>query len=129
MTPPPGGTRVQWEAYQDFAGTPEGRGAGFHDPSVEGDWLLQLVEDPRPNADPKRGWQVVGRMTETGTTPPRSPLPSNSPSSSPLAVADVRMLTIDELRSGTEAARSNHAPGTVIADVTLDRQASINQDL
>jgi hypothetical protein len=64
VTPPPDGIRVQSEAYNGFA--PENAGQ-VPAPPVEGTWLLQLVEDPRPHQDPQRGWQLVGELSDTTT--------------------------------------------------------------
>ena len=55
----PVGIPVQWSAYQEFIGKP---GVTAPSPPVEETWLLRLVEDPRPNADPKRGWLVVSQF-------------------------------------------------------------------
>ena len=57
----PVGIRVQGTAYRDYSGTLARLGPS--DPA-EGTWLLRLVEDPRPNAEPKRGWLVVSRLDE-----------------------------------------------------------------
>ena len=57
----PVGIRVQGTAYRDYSGTLARLGP--LEP-VEGNWLLRLVEDPRPNADPKRGWLVVSRLDQ-----------------------------------------------------------------
>lgn len=75
VTPPADGIRVQPEAYNEFV--PENAGQ-VPAPPAEGAWLLQLVEDPRPNRDPQRGWQLVGELDPpTGVAPGQTPIPSS----------------------------------------------------
>jgi hypothetical protein len=62
VTPPVGAVQVQPNAYADFAPDPAQAvdGAG-HVPRA-GTYLLRLVQDPRPGANPKTGWQVIARL-------------------------------------------------------------------
>ena len=62
MQAPPNGIRVQWTAYQDFALDPQTALGGTGDVPRLGLYVLRLVSDPRPGADPATGWQVVARI-------------------------------------------------------------------
>jgi hypothetical protein len=73
VTPPNDGIRVQPEAYNELV--PQNAGQ-VPAPPFEGTWLLQLVEDPRPNRDPQRGWQLVGQLDSGVQAPEASPAAS-----------------------------------------------------
>jgi hypothetical protein len=86
--PPADSIPVQWEAYGEFASGGSNASVSTRAP-IEGIWLLRLVEDPRPDADPKRGWQVVGHVDDaTVRTPDDSRIqdPASNPINSRLSV-------------------------------------------
>lgn len=62
IVPPAGAITVQPGAYEEFASdpAPEADGVGFQ-PRL-GTYLVHMVIDPRPGADPPSGWQVVARL-------------------------------------------------------------------
>ena len=62
ITPPVGAVRVQPGAYQEFAADPATASDGVGHVPREGAYLLRLVQDPRPGANPQTGWQVVARL-------------------------------------------------------------------
>ncbi len=62
---PAGSVRVQWDAYQRFAPDPQiDPQDAPNDGTVPrlGTYVMRLVADPRPAANPATGWQVVGRI-------------------------------------------------------------------
>ena len=100
--------RINWTAINQF---------GDGSDTVEGTFILRLVEDPRPNADPKRGWQVAARLDADPVSPVTSPSAE---------LTDPVILSPDQLRSavaGHLGARLQ--PLDVIADVSIDMAAGV----
>ncbi len=62
VTPPVGAVQVQPNAYAEFAPDPATPADGPGHVPRAGTYLLRLVQDPRPGANPQTGWQVVGRL-------------------------------------------------------------------
>jgi hypothetical protein len=62
VTPPVGAVQVQPNAYEEFAPDPAATADGFGHVPRAGTYLLRLVQDPRPGANPQTGWQVVARL-------------------------------------------------------------------
>ena len=62
VVPPPGGIRVQAGAYTGYAPNPATEPDGIAHVPRRGTYLVRLVADPRPGADPAMGWQVVARL-------------------------------------------------------------------
>ena len=60
--PPAGAIRVQPGAYDEFAPSPapEPDGVGFV--PREGTYLVRMVTEPHPGANPPTGWQIVARL-------------------------------------------------------------------
>jgi hypothetical protein len=62
VTPPVGAVQVQPNAYAEFASDPATQADGVANVPRAGTYLLRLVQDPRPGANPQTGWQVVARL-------------------------------------------------------------------
>jgi hypothetical protein len=62
VTPPAGAVQVQPNAYLEFAVDPAATADGIGHVPRAGTYLLRLVQDPRPGANPQTGWQVVARL-------------------------------------------------------------------
>ncbi len=62
VTPPVGAVQVQPNAYAEFAPDPATPADGAGHVPRAGTYLLRLVQDPRPGANPQTGWQVVARL-------------------------------------------------------------------
>ena len=62
VTPPGGAVQVQPNAYAEFAPDPATPADGIGHVPRAGTYLLRLVQDPRPGANPQTGWQVVARL-------------------------------------------------------------------
>lgn len=119
MSPPPAGIKVQWEAYNDFvpAAQQQPLSGGGYQP-VEGTYLLRLVADPRPSANPNRGWQVVGRLDSSANTGPE---PTASPGASASTFGDV--LTADEL--GEILQQTPITAVDVVANVSVETNVTL----
>lgn len=62
IVPPQGGIRVQSGAYAEYAPDSATEPGGIAHAPRHGTYLVRLVADPRPNANPATGWQVVARL-------------------------------------------------------------------
>ena len=62
VTPPAGAVQVQPNAYAEFAPDPATPADGIGHVPRAGTYLLRLVQDPRPGANPQTGWQMVARL-------------------------------------------------------------------
>ncbi|HEY1169368.1 MAG TPA: hypothetical protein VGE81_10395 [Candidatus Limnocylindrales bacterium] len=62
VTPPVGAVQVQPNAYAEFAPDPATPADGIGHVPRAGTYLLRLVQDPRPGANPQTGWQMVARL-------------------------------------------------------------------
>ncbi len=62
IVPPAGAIRVQPAAYAEFAPDPASEPDGTGLVPRQGTYLVRMVPDPRPGAQPASGWQIVVRL-------------------------------------------------------------------